>query len=203
MHSCLNSAENTADIVIIQEPWMGTNQNPPSFYTISHPSFTLLLPQTPHCPRTATYVTTTNPYLKVIPQPHLCNDEDIQILNISTPSIKPLFLFNIYNEKPRYDQTLPYTLDRTLKNIEIPKRCILAGDFNAHHPWWNSANRRPIRHETLLKITEGGTFDLINQEDAPTYHYAHGSSVLDLTFTSPPITPLISNWTIDEENSIS
>ena len=139
MHSCLNSAENTADIVIIQEPWIGTNESPCPFYTLSHPSFTLLLHQPEHCPRTATYITKTNPHIHVSLRTDLCNDEDIQILAVSTPSIATLYLFNIYNEKPRYDQTLPYTLDRTLKNIDIPERSILAGEFNAHHPWWNSS----------------------------------------------------------------
>ena len=203
MHSCLKSAENTADIVIIQEPWIGTNETPPSFYTISHPSFTLLLSHPEHCPRTATYITKTNPHLKVNLQTDLCNDEDIQILSITTPSIETLYLFNIYNEKPRYNPTSPYTLDRILKKTNIPARSILAGDFNAHHPWWNSATRRSICHETLLQITEEGNFDLLNEEDTPTYHYAHGSSVLDLTFSSPPITPLISNWAIDEDNPTS
>ena len=134
MHSCLNSAENTADIVIIQEPWIGTNESPCSFYTISHPSFILLLPQSEHCPRTATYITKTNPHIHVNLRTDLCNDEDIQILAISNTSITTLYLFNIYNEKPRYDQTLPYTIDRNLRNIDIPARSIFAGDFNAPHP---------------------------------------------------------------------
>src|ERR1700710_967200 len=203
MHSCLKSAENTADIVIIQEPWIGTNESPPSYYTISHPSFTLLLSQPDHCPRTATYITRTNPHINANLRTDLCNDEDIQILSISTPSIDTLFLFNIYNKKPRYDQTQPYTVDRILKNINIPTRTILAGNFNAHHPWWNYSTKRPIRHETLIQISEAGNFDLLNEEDTPTYHYAHGSSVLDLTFSSPPITPLISNWAIDEDNPTS
>ena len=183
MHSCLKSAENTADIVIIQEPWIGTNESPPSHYTISHPSFILLLSQTHHCPRPATDITKTNPHINANLRTDLCTDEDIQIISITTPSIDTLFLFNIYNEKPRYDQTLPYTIDRILKNINIPTRSILAGDFNAHHPWWNSSTKRPIRHETLLQITEAGNFDLLNEEDTPTYHYAHGSSILDLTFS--------------------
>jgi hypothetical protein len=53
----------------------------------------------------------------------------------------------------------------------------------------------------LLQITEEGNFDLLNQEDTPTYHYTDGSSVLDLTFSSPQNTPLISNCAIDEDRN--
>jgi hypothetical protein len=101
MHSCLKSAENTADIVIIQEPWIGTNESTPPFYTISHPSFTVLLSQSEHFPRTATYLSKTNPHIHASLRTDLCNDEDIQILTITTPSIPTIYLFNIYNEKPR------------------------------------------------------------------------------------------------------
>src|SRR4030081_9448 len=97
MHSCLKSSENSADIVIIQEPWIGTNESPPSHYTISHPSFILLLSQTHHCPRTATYITKTNLHINASLRTALCTDEDMQIISITTPSIDTLFLFNLYN----------------------------------------------------------------------------------------------------------
>src|SRR3979411_3047528 len=99
MHSWLKSAENTADIVIIQEPWIGTNESPPSYYTISHPSFICLLSQSNHCPRTGTSNNRTNPHINASHRTNLCNDEDMQILSISTPSIDTIYLFNIYNEK--------------------------------------------------------------------------------------------------------
>ena len=96
-----------------------------------------------------------------------------------------------------------HTVERILKYITLPERTILAGDFNAHHLWWNSKARRALRHETLINILENGDFDLINEEDTPTYHYSNGSSVLDLTFSSPQITDLVSNWAVDEDNPTS
>ena len=203
MHTCLHTAENTADIVIIQEPWIGHNTNDQTFYSISHPSFCLLISPTKHHPRTLTYVSNTNPHLKAALQPNICNDEDIQVVKINTPTIEPIYLFNIYNETPRYDRTLPYTIERILQQITLPERTILAGDFNAHHLWWNSKARRSIRHQTLIEILEEGDFDLINEEDTPTYHYTNGSSVLDLAFCTPTITPMISNWAVDEDNPTS
>ena len=203
MHSCLETAEKSADIVIIQEPWVGGGEGSQNFHSISHPSFHQLISTTTHRPRTLTYVSNTNPYLKASLQPNICNDEDIQVIQISTPNIEPIFLFNIYNESPPHDRTLPYTVERVLNNLTLPERTILAGDFNAHHLWWNSKARRSLRHETLIDILERGDFDLINEEDTPTYHYANGSSVLDLTFSSPQITDLISNWAVDEDNPTS
>src|SRR5437660_7516913 len=60
-----------------------------------------------------------------------------------------------------------------------------------------------MRHETLINHLERGDFNLINEADTPTYHYANGSSVLDLTFSSPQVTDLISNWAVDEDNPTS
>src|ERR1700754_4696680 len=56
MHSCLQTAETTADIVIIQGPWIGTNNDGQNYFSISHPSFLMLMSPTTHCPRTLTYV---------------------------------------------------------------------------------------------------------------------------------------------------
>ena len=112
MHTCLHDTENTADVVIIQEPWIGTNENDQSLYSISHPSFIILISSTTHRPRTLTYISNTNPYLKASLQRDICNEEDIQVVKISTPTIEPIYLFNIYNKTPPHDRTLPYTVER-------------------------------------------------------------------------------------------
>jgi len=153
----LNTAEQTADIVIIQEPWMGHNEQDNTYYTISHPSFTSLISNTPSSPRTITFISKTNPHLTCNLQNNMCRDEDIQILKINTATIETLYLFNIYNERPRNNRDLPYTIERTLSQIELPKRTILAGDFNAHHPWWNSNTNRMIRHQPLISIASATT----------------------------------------------
>src|SRR5437588_4175446 len=171
MHSCLETTEKSADIVIIQEPWVGSGEDSQNFHSISHPSFHQLISTTTHRSRTLTYVSSTNPYLKGSLQPNICNDEDIQVIQISTPNIELIFLFNIYNESPPHDSTLPYTVERILKHNTLPERTILGGDFNAYHLWWKSKARRALRHETLINILENGDFNLINEEDTPNYHY--------------------------------
>ena len=67
----------------------------------------MLMSPTTHCPRTRTYVSNTNPYLKASLQPDICSNEDIQVIKISTPNLEPIHLFNIYNETPCYDRSLP------------------------------------------------------------------------------------------------
>ena len=114
----------------------------------------MLVSPTTHCARTLTYVSDTNPYLKASLQPDICSDEDIQVIKISTPNLEPIHLFNIYNETLGYDRSLPYTIESTLKNIPLPPRTILAGDFNAHHIWWKSRAHRSLRHETFIQILD-------------------------------------------------
>src|SRR5437588_172648 len=77
----------------------------------------MLISSTIYRPRTLTYISNTNPHLKASLQPDICNDEDIQVIKISTPTIEPVFLFNIYNESPPHDRTLPYTVERVSKEV--------------------------------------------------------------------------------------
>src|SRR5437588_10304431 len=95
MHSCLETIAKSADIVIIQEPWTGGSEDSQNFHSIWHPSFHQLLSATTHRPRTLTYISNTNPYLKASLQPNICNDEDVQVIQITTPNMTPIILFNI------------------------------------------------------------------------------------------------------------
>jgi hypothetical protein len=108
----------------------------------------------------------------------------MQVLKISTPTIEPIYRFNMYNVTPRYERKHPYTAERKLQHTNLPERTILAGDFNALHLWWNSNGKRHLRQEKLITILEQNDLDLLNEEDTPTYHYNNGSSVIDLTFST-------------------
>jgi hypothetical protein len=114
MHTCLHSAEGNADIIIIQEPWIRTNAEEKTFYTICHPSFDSLVSHTEYCPQRITLYSKTNQHLQISLQPNICNDQDIQLLKISTTTIDPIYLFNIYKKTPRYNRTLPYMIERKL-----------------------------------------------------------------------------------------
>ena len=87
-----------------------------------------------------------------------------------------------------------------MKDIILPDRAIICGDFNAHHPWWNSI-ANPIRAETLTTWLSKYNCKLINTPDIVTYTQYSGntSSVLNLTFATPGVYQSISDWQVNEE----
>src|SRR5690554_1900467 len=114
LEGCLQSAVRTADIVLIQEPRIADDLS----FQGGHPAFDTLLPPTRsgEKPRVMAFISKSHPYLKVGPRPDLCDDPDIQILEVSTPAITPFFTINIYNEK-RDNQ---WTLERCFSQPNIP-----------------------------------------------------------------------------------
>ena len=107
MHSILETAVLTADIVMIQEPWIG-----PNITTVSHPSFDCILPggvtPTSH-PRVALFFSKTHPSLRIQPRDDLLQDPDAQAFEVQTPAIPPILIYNIYNQK---DGNGDFTLER-------------------------------------------------------------------------------------------
>ena len=197
MHSVLHSAEQTADIVLIQEPQWGPHG------TVRHPSFECIIPGggAPQSrPRVALYISNVAKEvagLQVQTREDLVKDPDAQAFEVATPLIPSTLIYNIYNQKDREGK---HTIDR-LFTPETPlgERTIMAGDFNAHHPWWNSRIRRPKHADTLVPLLERNGFDLLNEEDAPTHFPTNNNnpSVLDLTFASPSLFDSVQKWSID------
>jgi exonuclease III len=95
IYALLNSAGATADIILLQEVNI-TDRT----YAAMHPNFTLVLPprgdrQTNHM---AAYISRSNPYLRVAQRTDICDDPDLQILEVGTDLIPSFFLLNVYNE---------------------------------------------------------------------------------------------------------
>ena len=96
INTLLDFAVGTADLLLLQEPGF----NPDNTFITTHPGFELLIPPK-HLRkhnRTIAYVAKNNPYIKCSPRTDISQDPDIQVLEISTPSIAPITVFNIYNE---------------------------------------------------------------------------------------------------------
>jgi hypothetical protein len=78
----LNSACKSADILLIQE----VNIKDPR-YEVTHPTFLLVKPpkgqRRSNC--TAAYISRSNPFLQVTQRTDMCNDPDLQVLEVSTP----------------------------------------------------------------------------------------------------------------------
>src|SRR5690606_11475446 len=93
-------------------------------------------------------------------------------------------------------------IDRILlpNSHTLPPRTIVTGDFNAHHPWWNSS-RPPRNADSVIAFTKRLSLDLLNIPDTPTYvlRNGKGTSVLDLTFLTPDLHNLVDDWCVDEE----
>jgi hypothetical protein len=133
LDTLLNTVGKTTDIILVQE----ANIEDPRYAT-THPDIFLLLP--PHSAHSANYmaayISCCNPHLQVTPRPDICEDPDIQVLEIGTALIPPLYILNMYNEKEPPSQL--YTIPRSLVQMILPQCCIIMGDLNAHHPLWNS-----------------------------------------------------------------
>jgi hypothetical protein len=146
LNTLLNTAGKTTDIILVQE----ANIKDP-MYDTTHPDFLLLLPPySGHSAnRTATYISHHNPHLQVTPRPDMCKDPNIQVLEIGTALIPPLYILNVYNEKEPSSQR--YTIPQSLAQLILPQLCIIMGDLNAHHPLWNLSRRGPkgLYHQYL------------------------------------------------------
>jgi hypothetical protein len=105
----LNSACKSADIILIQE----VNIKDPH-YEVTHPNFLLVKPPKGQCRsnRTVAYISRSNPFLQVTQRTDVCNNPDLQALEVSTPLIPSFLLLNIYNE--HHAESRPYTIPRAL-----------------------------------------------------------------------------------------
>ena len=203
MQTLLHLAHKTTDIVLIQEPWVRFDNNSNTWNTISHPSFTSILPTSPAQlrPRVAAFLSKTASHISLTPRNDITADPDVQCLTLTTPSTPSTLLINIYNEKSQSPNNDKRTIERCICKIPLPQHAIIAGDFNAHHQWWNSSVKTPKRAEAIIHWTDINNLQLLNEEDTPTYHYRNGTgtSILDLTFATPTTTESITSWAVDDE----
>src|SRR5690606_30525841 len=126
MQSILETAVFTADIILLQEPFI----NFTSDASISHPSFNLIIPpQLNNQPiRTLCFYTKHIPSLEVAAQTDLSSDPDLQVLRVSTADIPPIYLYNIYNQHtPRLNNRV---IDRILlpNSYTLPSRTIVRSE---------------------------------------------------------------------------
>ena len=152
MHSLLNAAATTADIIFVQEPWLSRDY----LSTISHPTFKAIIPTSKTRPRVITFISTIIPTLEATPRPDIIDDPDCQVIDIKTANIQQVRVYNIYNESQQTTPPGPYTIERLIGNIRLSiiDRSLLVGDFNAHHYLWNLNCQSSIRAETLVNLID-------------------------------------------------
>src|SRR5215469_13215936 len=126
---------------------------------------------------------------------------DLLVIDILGSRIPNLQLINIYNEKSLEPEVDSWTIERALTNLIPSKNSILGGDFNAHHPWWNSTISNPIRAQALIEWLQKYDFELISQPDQPTFNRKgmKSLSVIDLVFISQGLQSKHIDWEINHE----
>ena len=72
MHSLLNAAVTTADIIFIQEPWLSKDY----LIIITYLTFRPIIPTIKTRPRVITFISNIIPTLEVTPRPDIIDDPD-------------------------------------------------------------------------------------------------------------------------------
>ncbi|XP_043494147.1 uncharacterized protein LOC122519049 [Polistes fuscatus] len=80
---------------------------------------------------------------------------------------------------------------------------LVAGDFNARSHRWDPEGRSNLRGELLCMWANRSNLSLGNQVGHPTCVRPQGSSVIDLTWGSPTAIVRLSDWRVDEAESLS
>jgi hypothetical protein len=137
----------------------------------------------------------------VIQRTDICDDPDLQVLEVGTDLIPSFFLLNIYNQHD--PQTKIYTIPHALAPLPLPCRCVITGDLNAHHGLWNSLVQEPKQGDELVTLIENRDWVLVSVPDEAMYHFKNGmgSSVLDLTLASPAMSEEVVNWALDTDQA--
>ncbi|KAI4485285.1 hypothetical protein M0804_006790 [Polistes exclamans] len=80
---------------------------------------------------------------------------------------------------------------------------LVAGDFNARFHVWGPEGRSNLRGELLCMWAYQLNLNLGNQVGRPTCVQPQGSSVVDLTWGSPAASVRLTDWKVDETESLS
>jgi len=114
---------------------------------------------------------------------------------------KKFTLFNFYSPGR------PEPLAAILPTIKLPTDCILMGDLNAHHPWWQGLLAQTLRtsqaSHTVANWLEDNNFYLQNQPETPTHHPRNGGqpSTIDLCLFRGSVTQSILTLAVDHETT--
>jgi len=187
-------ARKTENVIcLIQEPWCDRNGNPPSM-----PGFDTFTP-TPTKPRCVTYVRHTS---GLIATTTFTAMDSFLGTTITTPRDgKKFTLFNFYSPGR------PEPLADILPAIKLPTDCILMGDLNAHHPWWQGLLAQTIRtshaSHSIANWLEDHSFCLQNEPGIPTHHPRNGGqpSTIDLCFSRGSMTQSILSLAVDHDTT--
>lgn len=123
-------------------------------------------------------------------------DSELQAVAIKVEMGKTISIVNVYSSN---SSELSLSDLEDLKS-QIPRPCIISGDFNAHNPIWDPMHIRDSRGIVVEKFIENHNMILLNTGKytrMPTV-VGHRPSIIDLTFCDAEIGHLISWDTADD-----
>lgn len=209
--------ETNTDILLLQEPHCPRNYQLGGYIGLQHPAFHLVTPEPTaslsnirHKPRVLAYVRKAS-NLDFSPKYDLCSDPDVQVIEVV--GREAYYIVNVYNERERLEGLglgldssqalgLP-TVERRLQHLQLQKPALIVGDFNLHHPWWNSTANptRASKAETLVRwLQRNGASLLVDAEETSlkggTFIRSNltTTSIIDLAFYTSFRTLVWSNW---------
>ncbi|XP_035222158.1 uncharacterized protein LOC118195039 [Stegodyphus dumicola] len=120
----------------------------------------------------------------------------LEIENIS------IIFISIYSS-PTEDLTATFAFLEKIFNSTNIHHQIICGDFNAHNITWGYASTNP-KGRNLEDFISSKNLFIHNTIDAPpTFDNSYAIGWPDLTLTTPQMAPLIQNWAVEEEQSLS
>jgi len=170
-------------IFLLQELWCDRHGNPPSLAGLDT---YFPLPTKPRC---VTYVHHT-PGLTA---PTVFTAFD-SFLGTTITTVHNQNSFTLYNF---YSPGRPEALAAILPSLKLPTNCLLMGDLNAHHPWWQgplpSTARISAASHKIANWFKDNNFFLHNETAIPTHHPRNGGrpSTIDLCFSQGSTTQSI------------
>jgi len=155
-------------ICILQEPWCDRHGQPPSL-----PGFNTFTP-TPINPKCVTYIR----QIPGLTASRFFTSKDSFLATTITSSwngqTNTFTLFNLYSPGR------PEPVAALLPALTLPADCLLIGDLNAHHPWWQGPLPRTTRTSpaslTIANWLEENSFHLQNEPAIPTHYPRNGGS---------------------------
>ena len=180
-------------ICLVQEPWWDRHGYPPSL-----PGFDTFAPSLIK-PRRVTYICRT-PGLTATTV-FTAQDSFLGTTITTTCNQKTFTLFNFYS--PGRAEPLA----AILPTLKLPTDCLLMGDFNTHHPWWQGPLPRTVRisaaSHTIADWLEENNFHLHNEPAIPTHHPRNGGcpSTIDLCLSRGSTTESILALAVDHDTT--
>jgi len=180
-------------ICLLQEPWCDRHGKPPSL-----PGFDTFTPS-PVKPKCVTYIRHT-PGLSATTV-FTTQDSFLGTAITSSYTQKTFTLFNFYS--PGRAEPLA----TILPTLKLPNDCLLMGDFNAHHQWWQGPlpSTARISHgcQTIANWLENNNFHLQNEPAIPTHHPRNGGrpSTIDLCLSRGSTTQSALSLAVDHDTT--